>query len=102
MRVSGNARQFYNEFPKQMKKAEALLSELVELVRPPKGCRVKLKEWPTNELTLRNWIAIRGDMPDAEVVQLRQTDPHVDWSAVNESEDLRRVLIYLDQSNRSD
>ena len=32
------------------------------------------------------------------VVQLRQTDPHVDWSAVNESEDLRRVLIYLDQS----
>jgi hypothetical protein len=43
-------------------------------------------------------------MPDAErerfdkkVVQLRQTDPHVDWSAVNESEDLRRVLLYLDR-----
>jgi hypothetical protein len=105
MRVWENARQFYSEFPKQMKKAEALLSELVEHVRPPKGCPVKLKEWPANALTIRNWIAIRGDMPDAErerfdkkVVQLRQTDPHVDWSAVNESEDLRRVLIYLDQS----
>jgi len=60
MRVWENARQFYSEFPKQMKKAEALLSELVEHVRPPKGCPVKLKEWPANELTIRNWIAISG------------------------------------------
>jgi hypothetical protein len=88
-----------------MKTAEALLSELVEHVGPRRGCPIKLKEWPASALTNRNWIAIRGDMPDAErerfdkkVVQLRQTDPHVDWSAVNESEDLRRVLIYLDQS----
>ncbi len=36
-------------------------------------------------LTNRNWIVIRGDMPDAErerfdkkVIQLRQTDPQVD------------------------
>ncbi len=87
-----------------MKTAETLLSELIEHARPPKGCPIKLKEWPASALTIRNWIAIRGDMPDAErerfdkkVVQLRQTDPHVDWSAVNESEDSRRVLLYLDQ-----
>ena len=86
-----------------MKSAEALLRELVEDVRPPKGCPIKLKEWPANHLTLRNWIAIGGDMEDPErerfnkkVVQLRRTDPQVDWSAVNEREDSRRVILDVD------
>jgi hypothetical protein len=62
-----------------------------------------LKEWPANHLTLRNWIAVRGGMPDPErerfdkrVVQLRQTDPQVDWSAINEREDSRRVILYIE------
>jgi hypothetical protein len=50
-----------------MKTAELLLAELVKHVRPPKDCPIKLKEWPAAAaLTNRNWIAIRGDMPDAE------------------------------------
>jgi hypothetical protein len=89
-----------------MKTAEELLSELVEHVRPPKGCPIKLKEWPANHITLRNWIAIRGDLVDQErgrydkkVAQLRQTDPQVDWSNVNSREGSRRVILYLDQQS---
>lgn len=90
-----------------MKTAELVLAELVEHVRPPKECPIKLKEWPAHAaLTNRNWIAIRGDMPDAErerfdkkVIQLRRTDPQVDWSAVNEREDSRRVVLYIDREN---
>ena len=88
------------------KTAELLLAELIEYVRPPKGCPIKLKEWPANHVTLRNWIAIRGDMADEKrarfdnkVVQLRQTDPQVDWSAVTAREDSRRVILYLDQES---
>jgi hypothetical protein len=86
-----------------MKTAEELLAELVEYVRPPKECPIKLKEWPANHITLRNWIAIRGDMAgpererfDKKVGQLRQTDPQVDWSAINEREGSRRVILYID------
>jgi hypothetical protein len=86
-----------------MKTAEELLRELVDNVRPPKGCPIKLKEWPATELTVRNWIAICGDMPaperaryDRKVVQLRQKNPQVDWSAVMTSEDSRRVILYLE------
>jgi hypothetical protein len=57
---------------------------------------------------LRNWIAIRGDMADPErerfdkkVVQLRQTDPQVDWSAINEREDSRHVILYIDRESGS-
>ena len=49
-----------------MKTAEDLLAELIEHVRPPKGCPIKLKEWPANHITLRNWIAIRGDLVGPE------------------------------------
>jgi hypothetical protein len=85
-----------------MKTAKELLAELVEHVRPPKECPIKLKEWPATHLTLRNWIAIRGDMTDAErerydkkLAQLRQTDPQVDWSAVNSREGSRRVILFM-------
>jgi len=49
-----------------MKTAEELLAELIEHVRPPKECPIKLKEWPANHITLRNWIAIRGDLVGPE------------------------------------
>ena len=91
-----------------MKTAETLLSELIEHVRPPKGCPIKLKEWPANAITVRNWIAIRGDMPDAErerfdrkVVELRRTDPQVDWSSVDTQEESRRVIHYLGLDNEN-
>jgi hypothetical protein len=88
-----------------MKTAEELLAELVADVHPPKDCPIKLKEWPATPITIRNWIAIRGDLSDAErerfdkkVIQLRQTDPQVDWSGVNaRDEDSRRVILYIDQ-----
>ena len=89
-----------------MKTAEALLSELVEHVPPPKGCPIKLKEWPANHVTLRNWIAVRGDMATRSAnfsirkcFNLRQTDPQVDWSAINEREDSRRVILYIDRES---
>jgi hypothetical protein len=73
-------------------------------VRPPKECPIKLKECPANHITLRNWIAIRGDLVgpereryDKKVTQLRQTDPQVDWSNVNSREGSRRVILFLDQ-----
>ncbi len=87
-----------------MKTAEALLSELIEHARPPKGCTIKLIECLDN--TFLNWIVIRGDMTgtgrerfDKKVLYLCQTDPRVDWSAVKESEDSRRVLVYLEKAN---
>jgi len=89
-----------------MKTAEELLTELIEHVRPPKECPIKLKEWPANHITLRNWIAIRGDLVgpereryDKKVTQLRQTDPQVDWSNVNSREGSRRVILFLDQDS---
>jgi hypothetical protein len=61
---------------------------------------------PANAITIRNWIAVRGDMPDSErdrfdkkVIQLRQADPQVDWSAVNKREDSRRVIVYIDRES---
>jgi hypothetical protein len=85
-----------------MKIAKELLAELVEHVRSPKECPIKLKEWPATQLTLRNWIAIRGDMTGAErerydkkLAQLRHTDPQVDWSAVNSREGSRRVILFM-------
>jgi hypothetical protein len=87
-----------------MKTAEELLAELIEHVRPPEECPIKLKEWPANHITLRNWIAIRGDLVDQErgrydkkVAHWGQTDPQVDWSNVNSREGSRRVILYLDQ-----
>ncbi len=89
-----------------MKTAEELLAELIEHVRPPKECPIKLKEWPANHITLRNWIAIRGDLVgpereryDKKVTQLRRTDPQVDWSNVNSREGSRRVILFLDQDS---
>jgi hypothetical protein len=98
----------YNRSSKQkepvMKTAEALLSELIEHARPPKGCTIKLMECLDN--TFLNWIVIRDNMTDAgrerfdkKILHLCQTDPRVDWSAVNESEDSRRVIIYVEQAH---
>jgi hypothetical protein len=91
-----------------MKTAQELLTELVADVHPPKDCPIKLKEWPATVISIRNWIAIRGDMPDAErerfdkkVVQLRRTDPYVDWSAVDNREDSRRVVLYIDREQQA-
>jgi hypothetical protein len=68
-----------------MKAAEELLAELVACVRPPEQCSIKLKEWPANQLTIRNWIAIRGDIAgvereryDTKLAELRKSDPQVD------------------------
>ena len=88
-----------------MKTAEELLAELIVDVRPPKDCPIKLKEWPANELTLQNWIAIRGDLVgsdrdryDEKVAQLRRTSPQVDWSNVQLREGTRRVILYVQQN----
>jgi hypothetical protein len=87
-----------------MKTAEGLLAELVGYVRPPQECPIKLKEWPANQITLRNWIAIRGDLTgeerqryDNKITQLRQTDPQIDWSNVSSRDGSRRVIVYRDR-----
>ena len=87
-----------------MRTAEELLAELVEHVRPPKECPIKLKEWPANTITLRNWIAIRCDLTgeereryDNKIAQLRQTDPQIDWSNVSSRDGPRRVIVYRDR-----
>jgi len=86
-----------------MKTAEAFLSELIEHAWPPKRCLIKLMECRSNPPKALNWIVIRGDMTDTErerfdkkVLHLCQTDPQIDWSAVNEKEGSYRAIIHVD------
>ena len=45
-----------------MKRAEAMLEELVQHVRPPRGCAIVLTEYNSTGSTDPNWVAASGNM----------------------------------------
>ena len=45
-----------------MKRAEAMLEELVRHVRPPRGCAIVLAECKSTGPTDANWVAASGNM----------------------------------------
>jgi hypothetical protein len=73
----------------EMRAAEATLKELVLHVSPPRGCAIVLTELKSSGPTDPNWVAACGIMKaqwlsrfNEKVVELRRTDPQVDWSDV--------------------
>ena len=72
-----------------MRAVQATLKELVLHVSPPRGCAIVLTELKSGGPTDPNWVAACGIMEaqrlsrfNEKVVELRRTDPQVDWSDV--------------------
>ena len=83
-----------------MREARAVLEDLVLHVQPPKGCAIVLTERPFSRASDPNWVATVGPMgPDytrrytAKVVELRKTDPRIDWSEVSALDGPRRIAL---------
>jgi hypothetical protein len=83
-----------------MKTAKQLFDELVQFVRPPKGCVLEVVEQKPNSNSDQNWTATAGaslsgeagDRFSAKVSELRKSSHHVDWSNVTDRRDGRRRL----------
>ena len=67
-----------------MKRAEAMLEELVRHVRPPRGCALVLTEYKTTGSTDPNWVAASGNMELQKLIRYsekiagwRWTDPQI-------------------------
>jgi hypothetical protein len=89
-----------------MRPAEAILNELVLHVSPPRGCAIVLTEWKSSGPTDPNWVASCGIMEaqgllrfNEKIVELRRTNPQIDWSDVKISigEGRRRVALWLSE-----
>jgi hypothetical protein len=85
-----------------MKRAEAMLEELVRHVRPPRGCAIVLTECKSTEATDPNWVAATGNMElqklirySEKIAEWRWTDPQIDWSGVKILAGHRRVALWL-------
>ena len=82
-----------------MKTAQELVNEIGLSVQPPRGIALVLTEEPG---TQPNWVAAAGPMESAltdkfseKVVELRKTDPLVDWCEVDKGEnEFRRVVKF--------
>jgi hypothetical protein len=80
-----------------VKTAREMVDEIARSVRPPRGVTIRLTEWPSDR---PNWRADASNMERhksqifaAHVYALEHSDPIVDWSAVLESENGRRVAM---------
>ncbi len=90
-----------------MKAAEAILTELVQHVRPPRGCAIVLSEWKSTGPSGSadpNWVAATGNMGpqklirySKKIVELRKSDPKIDWSGVKILAGSRRVALWLSE-----
>ena len=87
-----------------MKRAEAMLEELVRHVRPPRGCAIVLMECKSTGPTHSNWVAASGNMELQELIRYsekiagwRWTDPQIDWSGVKVLAGQRRVVLWLSE-----
>jgi hypothetical protein len=88
-----------------MKSAEAILRELVQHVRPPRGCAIVLTEWNSGGPVDPNWVAACGNMEaqklvryNEKVAELRKTHSKIDWSDVKLSAGTRRrVALWLSE-----
>jgi hypothetical protein len=84
-----------------MKTAKELVGEMGLAVQPPQGIAIVVTEEPG---ALPNWVAAAGIMEAAltkkfskRVVELRKTDPLIDWSEVDKRQD-RRVVKFLSEA----
>jgi len=87
-----------------MKPAEAVLKELIQHVRPPRGCAVVLAERNSSGPIDPNWVWASGNMDlqklerySERVAELRKTDPIIDWSDVKTLVGPRRVALWLSE-----
>jgi len=87
-----------------MKRAEAMLEELVRHVRPPRGCAIVLAECKSTGPTDANWVAASGNMELQELIRYsekiaewRWKDPQIDWSGVKVLPGQRRVALWLSE-----
>jgi hypothetical protein len=86
-----------------LKTAQELVNEIGLSVQPPRGVAIVLTEDPG---TQPNWVAAAGPMESAlthkfseKVVELRKTDPLVDWGEVDKGEnEFRRVVKFQSQA----
>jgi hypothetical protein len=82
-----------------LKTAQELVNEIGLSVQPPRGVAIVLTEEPG---TQPNWVAAAGPMESAltdkfseKVVELRKTDPLVDWGEVDKGgNEFRRVVKF--------
>jgi len=70
-----------------MRSAQAILKELVSHVSPPPGCAIVLTEYKSSGPIQPNWMAACGNMDaqklvlfNKKLIELRNTDPIIDWS----------------------
>ena len=89
-----------------MKRAEAMLEELVQHVRPPRGCAIVLAECESTGLTDANWVAASGNMELQKLIRYsekiagwRWADPQIDWSGVKVLAGQRRVVLWLSETD---
>jgi hypothetical protein len=83
-----------------MRRARAILEDLVLHVQPPKGCAIVLTERPCCKSSDPNWVATVGPMgPDyakrytAKVAELRKTDLRIDWAEIASADKPRRIAL---------
>jgi hypothetical protein len=82
-----------------LKTAQELVNEIGLSVQPPRGIALVLTEEPG---TQPNWVVAAGPMESAltdkfseKVVELRKTDPLVEWGEVDKGEnEFRRVVKF--------
>jgi hypothetical protein len=84
-----------------MKHATTILKELALHVQPPPGCTIELTEAKPNGPGNLNWTAGCGNMNDEKsasytnkVIELRKTDPQIDWSGVSSDVGQRRIVYW--------
>jgi hypothetical protein len=89
-----------------MKSAEAILKELAQYVRPPRGCSVVLIEWKSNAPPEPNWLAAAGNMTGQtldryceKLSELRKTDPQIDWSNAKIIDGMRRIVVRVSETD---
>lgn len=88
-----------------MKSAKAVLREIVEYVQPPAECAIILTEWDFGPAK-RNWVAARGNMKeeqqrrfDEKDLELRKSDPMIDWSGEEIGDSGRRRVVHAARSS---
>jgi hypothetical protein len=91
-----------------MKHARELLTEIARHVGPPRGCAIVLTEWKSDLPPEPNWVASTGLMPEPmmsryaeKIVEVRKSDPKVDWSKEKMIDGLRRIALWLSEIDGS-
>ena len=84
-----------------MRRARAVLEDLVLHVQPPKGCAIVLTERPFSKASDPNWVATVGPMETsctrrytAKLAELRKTDLRVNWSGLAALDGPRRIALW--------